>query len=94
MPRIKWTNPALIQLDDALAYVAQDNKRAAGKMGRRIMAAVKQLQRFPGLGRIGRAENTRELVIVGTPYIAVYRTGEIVEILALMHGARDWPDGF
>ncbi|HLH88791.1 MAG TPA: type II toxin-antitoxin system RelE/ParE family toxin [Xanthobacteraceae bacterium] len=36
---------------------------------------------------------TRELVIVGSPYFVPYRVrGERVEILRVIHGARRWPD--
>lgn len=35
-----------------------------------------------------------ELVVTGTPYIVVYRLREKVEILAVVHGARDWPKRF
>jgi toxin ParE1/3/4 len=38
-------------------------------------------------------EDTRELVIARTPYIAPYRIeGEVVRILRVIHGARIWPD--
>lgn len=42
----------------------------------------------PLAGRRGRALGTRELVVAGTPYIVVYRTREVVEVLAVVHGAR------
>ncbi len=38
---------------------------------------------------------TRELVIPRTSYIVVYRVrGQWVEILALQHGAQQWPGSF
>lgn len=45
-------------------------------------------------GRRGRAEATRELVVAGTPSIVVYRVTTVVEILAVVHAARDWPESF
>jgi plasmid stabilization system protein ParE len=48
---------------------------------------------FPQMGRSGRIEGTRELVISGTPYIAAYRIdGDAVRILRVLHGAQQWPD--
>ncbi len=45
------------------------------------------------MGRLGRIDGTRELVISGTPYIAAYRiVGETVRILRILHGAQLWPD--
>jgi plasmid stabilization system protein ParE len=50
------------------------------------------LEMFPGRGRIGRVEGTRELVFAPLPCIAVYRvTEEAVEILRIYHSAQDWP---
>jgi len=47
------------------------------------------------MGRPGRVDGTREFVVAGTPYIIPYRVrGETVELLAVMHGARRWPDTF
>lgn len=59
----------------------------------RIAAAVRRLMDFPDSGRPGRVEDTRELVIARTPYVAPYRvTGDVVRILRVVHGARIWPD--
>jgi toxin ParE1/3/4 len=47
----------------------------------------------PGIGRPGRIEGTRELVIHRTPYIAAYRiSGNTVRVLRLLHGAQQWPE--
>jgi addiction module RelE/StbE family toxin len=54
---------------------------------------VKNLRLFPEMGRPGRIEGTRELVISRTPYIAAYRiAGDTVRILRVLHGAQQWPD--
>lgn len=52
------------------------------------------LVKNPNVGRLGRVSGTRELVVSRTPYIVVYRVGARVEILAIIHGARDWPESF
>jgi toxin ParE1/3/4 len=37
--------------------------------------------------------DTRELVISNTPYIVPYRiVGQTIDIIAVIHGARRWPD--
>jgi len=59
----------------------------------RIFSAVELLERYPAAGRPGRIPGTRELVIVPTPFLIAYRTRRgTIEILALLHGARKWPD--
>jgi plasmid stabilization system protein ParE len=35
------------------------------------------------------------LAVTGTPYIVAYRIkGDQIDILAVLHAARKWPDGF
>jgi plasmid stabilization system protein ParE len=49
------------------------------------------LKRFPGRGRPGQAENTRELVTAPLPYIIVYGIdADLVHIFRIIHGAEDW----
>lgn len=48
----------------------------------------------PKLGRVLGDGDTRRLTIAGTPYIAFYRLRSKIEVLAVLHGARQWPDRF
>ncbi len=74
-------------------YIEADNPRAAIAVDDRIQTRVEGLAQFPEMGRPGRIEGTRELVISGTPYIAAYRiASETVRILRVLHGAQQWPD--
>jgi plasmid stabilization system protein ParE len=62
-------------------------------MDERIVAATRRLRDFPDSGRHGRTTGSRELVIIGTPYVAAYQvTGEAIRILRVLHGAQQWPD--
>jgi plasmid stabilization system protein ParE len=76
-------------------YIARENPRAADRIVRRIRDRARDLTDYPLLGRTGRVANSRELVVPSTPFIVVHRVGEDrVEILAVFHGARRWPDSF
>ncbi len=58
-----------------------------------LRGRVSQLAQFPNLGRPGRIENTREL-IVHPNYIVFYRVLEdarLVQILRVKHAAQQWP---
>lgn len=48
----------------------------------------------PKLGRVLTDGDTRRLTITGTPYIAFYRLRARIEVLAVLHGACQWPDRF
>ena len=57
-----------------------------------IYERIDSLTAFPLLGRPGRAADTRELVIPGLPYLAVYRVkGDVIEVSRVLHGAQKWP---
>jgi toxin ParE1/3/4 len=90
--QIVWTAPALNDVAALRAYVARDNAIAAEGQVRHVLAAVVGLAEFPGAGRPGRRNGTRELVIGRTPYIVPYRVrGETIEILRVLHGRQRWP---
>jgi len=75
-----------------LEWIAERNPWAALDMGDAVHAAVGRLADYPVMARSGRVAGTRELVVVGTPYIVVYRIEPAaVVILRVLHGAQRWP---
>ena len=93
--KIKWVRLALTDLDEAAAFVSQDNPLAAKRIVRRIRNVARLLSDQPDAGRPGRVHGTRELVIAGTPFILPYRVvRNSVQILRVLHGARKWPEQF
>jgi toxin ParE1/3/4 len=93
--RVVWTAPAGRDLEGIGDYIARQNPSAASRIVQRIRARTRALAAHPYLGRPGRVAGTRELVVTSTPFIAVYRViNDRIEILAVFHGARIWPDTF
>jgi addiction module RelE/StbE family toxin len=91
--RLEWSVFALADREAIFDYIEADSPRAAIAVDERIQARVEGLAQFPEMGRVGRVEGTRELVISRTPYIAAYRiAGDTVRILRVLHGAQQWPD--
>jgi addiction module RelE/StbE family toxin len=91
--RLRFTRRALRHLGEVRAYVAVHNPAAANELVARIARAIDALLEHPERGRPGRVETTRELVVGGTPYIVAYRIrGETIDVLAILHGARAWPE--
>lgn len=93
--KIVWTEPARQDLREIFEYIANENPNAA----RRLLGEIKEqaliLIDHPQMGRSGRVEGTRELVLSGTNYILPYRVkGNQIQILAVFHGARKWPEIF
>lgn len=93
--RIKWTREALLNLDNAVKHRAGDNHTAAQKVALKIWESSQMLALQPGLGRPGRVDGTRELVISNLPFILPYtREGETIYILRVMHSSMSWPGNF
>ena len=93
--QVRWTLRALVNLDDAVEYIAADNRAASADMAQRIWDAAQMLTRQQGIGRPGRVSRTRELVISGLPYILPYveKEGTVI-ILRVMHTSKKWPRKF
>ena len=90
---VSWTRLALADLNHAHGYVAEENPSAAVRTIKRIKKAIETVGRHPEIGRPGRVEGTRELMISGTPFIVAYRLeANRIEVLSVIHGARRWPD--
>jgi addiction module RelE/StbE family toxin len=92
--RVRWTLPALRDLEAIGEFIEHDNSGAvAARIVTAILDQAENLAAFPHIGRPGHIAGTRELVIVDTPFIAPYRVrDDAVEILAVFHGSRKWPD--
>lgn len=87
-----WLRRASADRDAQLDYIGQRNPSAAIKQGDSIELQVEALTRNPEMGRPGRKQGTRELVISGTRFIVVYRVrGGRIELLRLLHSSQQWP---
>lgn len=87
--RISWTVPALRDVEEIEDFVARESPAAAYRLVTDILDRTQLLlSENPNLGRPGRVVGTRELVLPRTRYIIVYRLHDHVEILAVIHGAR------
>ncbi len=92
---IVWRRMALDDLEAARRYVAEHNPGAVARVRSAILTSIGRLADHPNLGRPGRVDGSRELVIPRTPYIVAYAVlDELVMILSVMHSARKWPDRF
>ena len=90
---LEWSVFAIADREAIFDYIETDSPQSAVSVDDRIQACVENLKQFPEMGRAGRIEGTRELVVSNTPYIAAYCiAGDTVRILRLLHGAQQWPD--
>ncbi|MFN3464343.1 MAG: type II toxin-antitoxin system RelE/ParE family toxin [Terricaulis sp.] len=88
--RIVWRSRAEQELTRQLAHLAAENPFASERMRDRVERRVIALIHFPNTGRPARRKGVRELVISGTPYIAVYRVrGDVIEIIRFFHASQN-----
>ena len=91
--RVRYTPAALAHLTEIGDYIAKDNRVAAKRVVQAIRSTVEQLRENPEMGRRGHLEGTREMVIPRLPYYAAYRVTETaIEVFAVIHTARNWPN--
>ena len=91
--KVRWTTTALRDIESLHQYIAQDRPDAAAATLETICSGIEALERHLEMGRKGRANGTQEVII--PPYVVVYRVHEaVIELLAIIHSARRWPDSF
>lgn len=89
---IRWTRMAAEDLSKISDHTeerfgAAQAKRAANT----IYEAADLLKSQPNRGRIGRRPGTREIVVIGLPFVIIYRVeGDVAQILRILHGAQQW----
>ena len=91
---VVWSRKARARLREIREYVAADKPDAAARLAVRIVSLVAVLRQHPHLGRVGAEPGTRELVVGGTPYIAIYKIGrKRITILTIWHAAQKRKQG-
>lgn len=90
--KLRWTKHAAADRREIRTWIAREAPLAALSLDERISEKVGLLPSFPELGRPGRVDGTRELV-VHPNYIVVYEKGdEDIRVLRVLHAAQPWPD--
>jgi plasmid stabilization system protein ParE len=91
MGQVLWTEPALSDLREILAFIARDSPAYASRLGNRLIEAPRRLALLPRCGaRVPEfdQDNIREIVV--RPYRIIYIIeGEDCSVAAVIHGSRD-----
>ena len=92
MKPVIWHAGAEDDLEEIVDHIAIRNIEAALKLARRIVGAIEDsLPSSPYMGRPGRVEGTRELV-VHQNYIVIYEVAaDAINVLNVIHAARIYP---
>ncbi len=80
--RLDWAAPALDELAEGLAYIAEDSLAAAIAVKQRIDLAVDRIRRDPGGYEEGVAPGSRECVVARTAFTLIFEDrGDSILIL-------------
>jgi toxin ParE1/3/4 len=86
---IRYTRRALVQIDQALAYVEERSPQGAVQIRDRLTALIGLLKEHPHVGRTTSRPNVRRLVVRPHPYLIDYRvTSTEIIIMRFRHAAR------
>ena len=90
--KLVWSRYALEDRRAIFEYLERRDPAAAADMDEMIETSVRNLRSYPNMGRQGRVDTVRELVVIGTPFIVAYAVmPDRVKLLRVLHGAREWP---
>jgi toxin ParE1/3/4 len=76
MMRIRWTPAAAADLQRISEYLKEHNPHYREPTLQKLYATIRALKNWPGRGRPGSEEGTREILFPPLPYVAVHRANE------------------
>ena len=88
--RLRYTRPALADLDTILDYIATRSPQGARRVQARIRTVIDLLPNFPQLGRPTNNPAIRRIAATPYPYVIFYEANEAEIIIhAVRHASRD-----
>ena len=86
-----FSEVALKDLIEIVSFIANKNPQAAIKVKEEIISRANILSEHPEIGRLGRVQGTRELVLTGISHILIYRVvNERPQIIRVLHDRQNW----
>ena len=89
--KVVWTEAALADLDNILAYTAENYLSLVAPVERRIRAVIARIGRWPASARaVEQRPGVHVVPLIRYPYRLFYRVvGDAIEVLHIHHAARD-----
>jgi toxin ParE1/3/4 len=88
--RLRYTSPALADLESILDYIADHSPQGARRVQTRIQTIIDLLLQFPHIGTRTNDPTIRRMTTSPYPYLIFYEaTDAEIIIHAVRHGARD-----
>ena len=90
--KVHWTDLAIENLADIHEYIARSSSQYAPRMVDRLTRRSEQIGSFPHAGRVvPEIEHPNIREVFEGPYRIIYRIRtDRIDVLAVIHGARQW----
>lgn len=88
--RLVWTRPAREDQKAIREYIEVDNPNAALELDELLSEKAAHLVDHPSLGRPGRVQGTRELVVHRNHILIYDVAGDLVRALRVLHAGKQW----
>lgn len=91
--KVHWTELAVEHLADINEYLARTSPGYATRTIDRLIRRSEQIAAFPSSGRIVPDFDSPHLrEVIEGPYRIVYRIrDDRIDVIAVIHGSRNWP---
>ena len=90
--RVRYTETALVEVNDIFTYISERNEAAAKRVVARVEQTIQNLDDFPQIAQQADEPGVRRMPIGRYPFIVFYTVeGDEIVILHVRHGARRWP---
>lgn len=91
--RVRWSEPASLDLIEVIEFVQRDRTSAARKLAQDLLAAASRLRLQPLTGKVvpellEQGISDYRQLLVG-PYRLIYTVRESIDIVAVMDSRRD-----
>jgi toxin ParE1/3/4 len=88
--KLRWSLAAAGDLEQISDYLHRHHPAFAVSTVQRLYRSAQSLKKNPFVGRLGKKDGTRELVLAPLPYLLVYSIDrEAIHILRFLHTSRD-----
>ncbi|MGD0260662.1 MAG: type II toxin-antitoxin system RelE/ParE family toxin [Verrucomicrobiota bacterium] len=95
MSQYRVSDAARADLEEIWLFIAQDNPEAADRFVRNLVSRFPTLASMPQMGRLREELAARLRSFPVRNYVIFYRPmGAGIEIVRVLHGARDFPPLF
>jgi toxin ParE1/3/4 len=86
--KVAFTETALAEVEEILAYVAAQSPPVADRIVARIEQVISHIGEFPHMGHLVDERDVRIVPVGRFPYLIFYTVSDIVTILHVRHAAR------